>query len=816
MHWQTAEHSLVWRRGRATEDAERHTRLSQVHSVCWQEEAVHAWQDSCSSGRDRCPVSLAARPSRLLRPGKLLSVLCLLGASQWEPAQAIGNCPVPWTVTDGTGPCHCWPKNMTTCCETSADQAVQACLEYAQLGFTERACASWPRAVRVACHRYCGDRYEIATAVKEICQFSLQVLNDGPLTVKYCKQTYDQFLNYRWLVGCAFNETNCTGVQGNPEGDTCMSECGNYAKCNCRVRRGTLLPDKCDGQTILKGSMPNRSIGNPRNWSCADTPPHCQSQIEEGAKCNKYRLCKTDMCLLKKVSCPPLDQCTKPGFCEKTEGLCFYKNIDDGTPCDDGIQHTVRDQCFNGRCYGENDNCVRYNVTCPSYSQCISGGVCHPHSGSCSYTHAMNGYPCDDGREFTVEDGCVNGFCLGRAVDLCLEQGMNCSDQLPNTCHAPGECDPQTGQCSLPVPLSNKVCDDSDPTTVQDTCIDGLCVGYARRDWYDQRFETLGPGQCADRSGRQTPSYSGDIASEPECEDLCKADRQCSAFSYAPPCCSLYGSIRTRPPVESRRPWSWQGGSLPVAVRVEVAVTVKGQRESVCRKKDEYGDQVLPQASGKVEIDTVFSFNVMLVFFVLIMLTFCFLPIWKCWRLFCCGRNARKFCCCGPRKPPDVLETKVVECSPRSSDVGQSPDIDNSGDSEDDQDHLRKVAQAPMEALPDSPAPPVEMVPYGESLTPSQALSPLTLQASGSLRSNPGLPAGRTMSEQLNCPVISPEPSVSSTASPSSRNKKWSRPVGRRKPTAEERAPPPTENERIMQGSSKGAAVGRNLFYTLG
>lgn len=676
---------------------------------------------------------------------------------------------------------------MTTCCETAAEQSVQACLEYASLGFNRRSCKSWPRVTRAACHRYCGDRERMATAVKDICQFSLQVLNNGALTVQYCNSTYNQFKDYRWSVGCEFNVTKCSGDQGYPEGDTCMSECGNYAGCDCRLQRGTLLEATCDGVTVLRGPMPNRTAWEQRNWTCEDTPLKCHSNIEEGSKCNKYRLCPPDMCLIKNVSCPALDQCTLPGFCEKTEGICFYNDVPDGTPCDDEVAHTVRDVCIKGYCYGEPDYCLRFNVTCPTYSQCMSDGVCHPESGRCTYTSKRNAYPCDDGREFTVEDGCFDGLCRGRSVDLCVEQGMNCSDQLPNTCHGPGICDPQTGRCSLPVPISNQACDDADYTTVDDTCIDGLCVGYVE-DWTDQRFETLGPGQCSDRSGRQPPSYAGDVSDEPECESLCKADRQCTAFSYAPPSCVLYGSIRTRPPAEAKRQWAWQGGSIPVAVKVEVALTVKGQRESVCRKKDEYGDTVLPQAAGKVEIANVFSFNVLLVFFFIILLLFCSGPIFRCWRMCLCGPQARKFCCCGPRKAPPVTETRLVDISPRDSDIIQRYDPE---ESEDDKD-LRKVAQAPMQPLGDAPAAPPEDLPYGEPLTPSQALSPLTLPPT------PG-----------NLPGHNDTVSESGTSQASRRNGKWQRPVGRRKLTEDERAPPPSHNERV---NDAGTGMGRNIL----
>merc|ERR1719310_509316 len=108
-----------------------------------------------------------------------------------------------------------------------------------------------------------------------------------------------------------------------------------------------------------------------------------------------------------------------------------------------------------------------------------------------------DGYPCDDQRVYTVEDTCQQGYCQGRDLDLCAETLVDCSKQLPNECHAPGICNPRTGICALPLPLSNCTCDDGDPTTVNDTCIDGLCIGYFGSK-EETKFLTIGDGECVD------------------------------------------------------------------------------------------------------------------------------------------------------------------------------------------------------------------------------------------------------------------------------------------------------------------------------
>jgi hypothetical protein len=211
----------------------------------------------------------------------------------------------------------------------------------------------------------------------------------------------------------------------------------------------------------------------------------------------------------------------------------------------------------------------------------------------------------------------------------------------------------------------------------------------------------------------------------------------------------------------------------------------------VCRKKDEYGDTVLATEQGKVDIDFVFSARSLFIFFMLLGLTFCIGPIAKCWRT----------CCCGPRRPisPLVQENRI---SVQSTDIVQSPDAE--GSEPDSPEDLRKVAQAPMDSLDDVPATPPRELPEGGPLSPSEALSPLTLPPS---------------------PVALASPPSESGQSQGSWKRGWQRPTGKRKtPMREsEKAPPPTENETIVTGSRGNEAAedfarnqaGKNLATTL-
>ena len=70
---------------------------------------------------------------------------------------------------------------------------------------------------------------------------------------------------------------------------------------------------------------------------------------------------------------------------------------------------------------------------------------------------------CDDGSACTSGDACVDGGCMGVA--------KNCSDG--NVCTV-DTCDPATGACTNAV--SALACEDGDPCTAPDGCVDGLCV----------------------------------------------------------------------------------------------------------------------------------------------------------------------------------------------------------------------------------------------------------------------------------------------------------------------------------------------------
>jgi len=162
-----------------------------------------------------------------------------------------------------------------------------------------------------------------------------------------------------------------------------------------------------------------------------------------------------------------------------TDDYCFDSNcINDpisGIPCDDGDPCTIEDVCVDGECIGTPIDCNDDNYCTEDI--CIEG--------ECFNIPVPNGQPCDDDNECTVNDVCENGECIGTPID--------CNDD--NECTI-DNCNPSTGECVyIPVP-NGQPCDDGDPNTIDDECIDGECIGTPIKNInvYNEKGDGLNKG----------------------------------------------------------------------------------------------------------------------------------------------------------------------------------------------------------------------------------------------------------------------------------------------------------------------------------
>eukprot|EP01065_Artemidia_motanka_P042695 TRINITY_DN5771_c0_g3_i2.p1 TRINITY_DN5771_c0_g3~~TRINITY_DN5771_c0_g3_i2.p1 ORF type:complete len:4752 (+),score=1264.50 TRINITY_DN5771_c0_g3_i2:1602-15857(+) len=317
----------------------------------------------------------------------------------------------------------------------------------------------------------------------------------------------------------------CVGV------DLCAAaDCVPAGQCN---KRGA-----CDAFTGSCTS-PLRADATPCDDLAADTSRDACT----GGVCKGVRKCENLVCTASEP------QCHVAGTCDAASGLCSDPPKADGTACDDGDALTAGDVCKAGFCAGvvscgvstcpPGDQCTRSycegttcrtapradgtacndgnvatvgdqctagtcagrsacaTVTCGKISQCYAVGVCEEHTAACTNPVLPDNTPCDDGDPTTAGDRCVQGYCYGKRK--CSGVGCAASDQ----CHSQGVCDPMTGLCSDPVMPDGTVCDDGDASTTADQCVSGVCSGSVQ----------CGGVPCTTSAPCSRPSCSGGLCS---------------------------------------------------------------------------------------------------------------------------------------------------------------------------------------------------------------------------------------------------------------------------------------------------------------
>jgi len=198
------------------------------------------------------------------------------------------------------------------------------------------------------------------------------------------------------------------------------------------------------------------------------------------------------------VSCDDGNACTSDA-CDPVQG-CQHEALT-GTSCDDGDVCSLADHCLDGECDGTLINCDDGEI-CTTDS-------CDP-KGGCVYS--FNKLACDDADPCTVNDTCGQGNCKGFGIAcdcktdfecVPLEDGNVCNgtlkcnksvlpykcevDQvtvvscakptgLNSECLTP-QCHPKSGECSFVPANDGAFCNDKDPCTIGESCLDGKCGG---------------------------------------------------------------------------------------------------------------------------------------------------------------------------------------------------------------------------------------------------------------------------------------------------------------------------------------------------
>ncbi|CAD7924643.1 unnamed protein product [Amoebophrya sp. A25] len=469
------------------------------------------------------------------------------------------------------------------CCRNVERSVLVLASEYSELGVDVSKQAQWASLVATECETENCDCTAMSLFVETQCVFYVGgVLSSMEEVRGYCADTRTLFLRNYCPAACHVPDAECDGAQGR----NCIRQCGNYQQCDCRNRRGTRFPPTCDVGLLEKTKE-----------KCSDIllPGNCGLHLYPPPTCARYQFCPTNLCLIHDVVCIADDMCQGEGTCMPSSGQCAFPNLPKGTACDDGLFFTPAetDKCDGmGTCIGIPDLCQLHRVQCQNADPYCTElpGNCVPETGKCIYNFQPDDTLCDDHRLYTVGDRCSGGICKGVIVDLC--SNIQCPAPSNDPCRVAGVCDPATGTCSFPRAAEGTPCGGPSGNGVQTMergiCIEGLCVS----DPYGgtPKWLTVGRGQCVDGLGKRMAAIQGDVEDEKECKTHCARDPACMGYNYAfeTPVCTQYTTLRSET-ADVR--FAFVPGDLPSALEISrVLALTNGEVDSVCRKKDLYGD----------------------------------------------------------------------------------------------------------------------------------------------------------------------------------------------------------------------------------
>jgi len=370
----------------------------------------------------------------------------------------------PCTLEDRCGPSGCAPgpgkdcSDGNPCTQSACDADTGACTAVA---------VNW------ACDD--GNPCTVLDACSGgLCVGAQADCNDGNVcTVDSCKEGQ----------GCQHSPAAGPCDDGNPctVGDACTAgkckpgagipSCGDGNPCTqdlCVPETGQCqhvpVPGPCDdGNGCTTSDHCQDGLCTPGEQDLCDCLADSDCAVfEDGDACNGILICDLKAwphrCTVNPasvVACLPVfDTACRKSKCNPADGMCYATDMPDGTACSDGNLCTVGDACKSGECSQATE------VSCDDGNPCTMDG-CSPTSG-CTFNPAK--LPCDDGNACTLGDTCVGGVCVG--IPVACEDGNPCTAGL---------CDPLTGKCSFP--SSGGSCNDANPCTYKDVCVQGVCVG---------------------------------------------------------------------------------------------------------------------------------------------------------------------------------------------------------------------------------------------------------------------------------------------------------------------------------------------------
>ena len=166
----------------------------------------------------------------------------------------------------------------------------------------------------------------------------------------------------------------------------------------------------------------------------------------------------TDGTCVGASDCVAFSDACNTGAC--INGKCGTLPSADGAACDDGKQCTQNDTCLQGKCVGGSPK------ACPSSNTCMVG-VCDVATDTCKEQPGNDGAFCNLANSCIQQAKCLSGVCQPSQMADCSFLNSACSD---------GVCDPNQGCVAVPKPEGTS-CNDFKYCTINDQCTQGVCKG---------------------------------------------------------------------------------------------------------------------------------------------------------------------------------------------------------------------------------------------------------------------------------------------------------------------------------------------------
>ncbi|MCB9737641.1 MAG: hypothetical protein H6747_00060 [Deltaproteobacteria bacterium] len=250
-------------------------------------------------------------------------------------------------------------------------------------------------------------------------------------------------------------------------GDTCQNgSCSTGAPADC-----SSVSDGCNTSTCI--GDPTAQLG----YSCVPLPKAGTVACDaDGSGCTANDFCKEGKCQAgKPVNCDAVAGECEVAACVKDGAngfTCKISAAPDNAECDDGQLCTVGDFCKTGTCQA---GTKPYECKDEVDTQCAIGQcdkAANEGTGGCTAKPTNEGQVCDsDDNGCTVNDICVQGFCVPGAPVNCNEKSGACT---VGACKSLGG---KSYECVAAPVNESKPCEaDNNGCTLDDHCEAGKCA----------------------------------------------------------------------------------------------------------------------------------------------------------------------------------------------------------------------------------------------------------------------------------------------------------------------------------------------------